>query len=51
MRQQKKDGYKEVGHDKPFKPAKELNRKVKADFDHMTDLNEKKREIKKDENG
>ena len=46
MRAAKKDGYKEAGHDHAFKPTKEISRKVKADFDHMTDLNEVKKSHK-----
>jgi hypothetical protein len=46
MRQFKKEGYKDAGHDFNFKPAKEIPRPVKADFDHMTELNEVKRVIK-----
>ena len=34
MRAGKKDGYKEAGHDVAFKPAKDTQRHVKADFDH-----------------
>jgi hypothetical protein len=37
MRTSKHEGYKDAGHDKDFKPAKALQRKVRADFDHMTD--------------
>lgn len=43
MRSTKHEGYKEAGHDKDFKPAKSIQRKVKADFDHMTDYIEKKK--------
>ena len=43
MRTSKHEGYKDAGHDKDFKPAKALQRKVRADFDHMTDYIEKKR--------
>jgi len=32
MRAPKKDGYKEGGHDLNFKPAKTVQKKVKADF-------------------
>jgi hypothetical protein len=35
MRQFKKDGFRDGGHDFNFKPAKTVQRKVKADFDHM----------------
>jgi hypothetical protein len=38
MRAAKKDGFKEAGHEVAFKPAKDINRKVKADFEHKTDL-------------
>lgn len=37
MREQKHDGFKEGGHEMNFKPAKTVQRKVKADFDHLTD--------------
>lgn len=43
MRAPKKDGYKEAGHDLAFKPAKDLQRKVKADFPHMVDHTEVKK--------
>lgn len=46
MREAKKDGYKEIGHDRPFRPAKDTNKKVKADFEHMTDLLEVKKNHK-----
>ena len=39
MREQKKDGHKQAGHDKPFSPAKDPHVRVKADFEHKTDLN------------
>ena len=39
MRQGKKDGYKEAGHDFNFKPAKDTMRKVKSDFPHMQEEN------------
>ena len=38
MRTAKKDGFKEAGHEMNFKPAKTVQQKVKADFDHMTDF-------------
>lgn len=50
MRTSKHEGYKDAGHDKDFKPAKSINRKVKADFVHMTDYIEKKR-CRKGEDG
>lgn len=37
MRTSVPDGFKEAGHEMNFKPAKTVQRKVKADFDHMTD--------------
>lgn len=43
MRTHKHEGYKDAGHDKDFKPAKDTMRKVKADFPHMTDYIEKKK--------
>ena len=43
MRAPKKDGYKEAGHDLDFKPAKDIQRHVKADFDHMADFKEVKK--------
>jgi hypothetical protein len=46
MRTSKHEGYKDAGHDKDFKPAKALQRKVKADFSHMTDYVEKKKSRK-----
>ena len=42
MRNFKKDGYKDAGHDRNFKPAKSIPRPVKADFPHMTDYKEVK---------
>ena len=42
MREAKKDGYKAVS-DNAFKPAKTINRAVKADFEHLpADKHEKK---------
>lgn len=38
MRTTKKDGHKEAGHDLAFKPAKTVQKHVKADFKHMTDF-------------
>ena len=46
MRTAKHEGYKDAGHDKDFKPAMNISRKVKADFDHLTDLVEKKKSHK-----
>jgi uncharacterized membrane protein YvbJ len=46
MRTSKHEGYKEAGHDKDFKPAKDINRKVRADFVHLTDYVEKKKNRK-----
>lgn len=43
MRSSKHEGYKDAGHDKDFKPAKSLQRHVKADFPHLTDYIEKKK--------
>jgi hypothetical protein len=45
-----KDGHIAAGHDKPFKPAKIVQEKVKAPFEHVTELVEKKRP-QKDEDG
>ena len=46
MRAAKKDGHKEVGHDVSFKPAKDLQRRVKADFEHMVDYKEVKKNFR-----
>ncbi len=35
LRSHKKDAYKDAGHDFAFKPAKQVQRKIKADFDHL----------------
>jgi hypothetical protein len=43
MRAAKPDGYKEAGHDLPFKPTKDISRRVKADFEHKTDLTDTKK--------
>ena len=43
MRESKKDGHKDAGHDMAFKPAKSIPRPVKADFEHKTDHVEKKK--------
>ena len=43
MRTSKHEGYKDAGHDKDFKPAKDINRKVRSDFVHMSDYVEKKK--------
>jgi hypothetical protein len=37
MREAKKEGYKEAGHDFNFKPAKSVPHKLGIGFDHMTD--------------
>jgi hypothetical protein len=37
MRTTKPDAYKEMGHEQNFKPAKTIQRKVKSDFEHMSD--------------
>jgi len=39
MRTTQKDGHKSAGHDTAFKPTKDLQRKVKADFEHMSEDN------------
>jgi hypothetical protein len=39
----------EAGHDKPFKPAKDLHRKVMTDFEHKTDLRETKKSYRDSE--
>ena len=39
MREANKDALKDSGHDFAFKPAKDINRKVKADFPHMQEEN------------
>ena len=52
MRTNVHEGYKEAGHDKDFKPAKDINRKnYRADFPHMTDYIEKKKSRKAPEGG
>jgi hypothetical protein len=52
MRTNVHEGYKEAGHDKDFKPAKDINRKnYRADFPHMTDYVEKKKSRKAPEGG
>lgn len=42
MRDNKKDGFKEAGHDLNFKPAKTVPEPVKSAFEHMTDYKEVK---------
>ena len=37
MRSQKKDGFKDAGHDINFKPAKTVQKKVTAAYEHMQD--------------
>jgi hypothetical protein len=49
MRTTKKDGFKEAGHEMNFKPAKTVQRKVKADFEHKTDFVEVKKKIKNED--
>jgi hypothetical protein len=46
MRTTKKDGHKDAGHDMNFRPAKAVKRTVGADFDHMTDYKEVKKNYK-----
>ena len=43
MRDHKKDEHKDAGHEMAFRPAKDISRKVKADFVHMTELHESKK--------
>jgi len=43
MREAEKDGYVKAGHEAPFRPAKDIHRRVHADFDHHTDLKEVKK--------
>ena len=50
MRTHKHDGFNDAGHDKDFKPAKSIQRHVKADFVHLSDYVEKKR-CRKGEDG
>lgn len=40
MREGKKDGFKEAGHDMNFKPAKSIARALGTGFDHLTDHKE-----------
>jgi hypothetical protein len=51
MRSNVHEGYKEAGHDRDFKPAKDTQRHVKADFPHMTDYVEKKKNRRAPEGG
>jgi hypothetical protein len=50
LREQKKDGFKVAGHDKPFSPAKDIHQKVRADFEHKTDLNPVKKNYRDEDN-
>lgn len=43
MREGKKDGYKEAGHDMNFKPAKSVARPLGTGLEHMTDYKEVKK--------
>ena len=43
MRSFKHESYKEVGHDFNFKLTKSVKRPIGADFDHMTDLKDVKK--------
>jgi hypothetical protein len=40
MRNLKKDGHKEAGHDLAFKPAKSVKQPLGTTFEHMTDYKE-----------
>jgi hypothetical protein len=46
MRSNKKDGHKEAGHDLNFKPAKSVVKKIGADFEHLTEHNDVKKNYK-----
>jgi len=50
LRESKKDGYKAAGHDKPFSPVKDPHQKVKAEFEHKTDLNVIKKNYRDEDN-
>ena len=49
LREGKKGGHILAGHDKAFSPAKDTHVRVKADYDHKTDLNAVKKNFKDDE--
>lgn len=49
LRDGKKDGHKDAGHDIAFKPAKDIHRKVKPDYEHHTDLKEVKKNYRDSE--
>ena len=46
MRQSKPDGYKEAGHDRAFRPAKDIQRRVKSEFEHKPEYNVVKKNYK-----
>ena len=49
MRTSVKDGHIKAGHDKDFKPAKTVQEKVKAPYEHMTDRVEVKKKFTDEE--
>lgn len=49
MRTSVKDGHIKAGHDKDFKPAKTVQEKVKAPYEHMTDRVEVKKKYTDEE--
>ena len=49
MRTEVKDGHIKAGHDKAFKPAKTVQEKVKAPFEHMVDYVEIKKKFTDEE--
>ena len=44
-----KDGHLKAGHDKVFKPAKTVPEKVKASYEHVTELVDVKKKIRDEE--
>ncbi len=46
MRDSKKTSGTVAEHDRPFRPAKAIQKRVEADFEHKTDLNDVKKVYK-----
>jgi hypothetical protein len=46
LREHKKDGYKDAGHDIPFKPAKVAPKQYKSEFEHITDFKNVKKNLR-----
>lgn len=49
LRSSKFEGYKDAGHETDFKPAKTIQDKVKAPYEHLKEIDEKKKNYRDEE--